>query len=147
MSQRNIEVITQEGCIFVPSSNEVDEVPFLAVTMCVFGQFEVTHVPSGRKLVGGFERAVNAFVSMFELQLAINELKVDLNGDYKYVQQQVKDKDNECEALGGLTLKQWISVNTTIGNICSEFPWETENEGPHADLERLAKKLKLVKVK
>ncbi len=142
MSQRNIEVPTEKGLVFVPASNHCNDTPYLAVTMCVFGQFEVSHVPSGRRLVGGFERAVNAFVSMFELQLAINELCIDASGDNDAFRTEINDKDKQCEALGGMTIRQWIGINTTLGNICSEFPWETDQEGPHAELEKLMAKLK-----
>lgn len=141
MSQRNIEVPTEKGLVFVPASNHCDYTPYLAVTMCVFGQFEVTHVPSGRRLIGGFERAVNAFVSMLELQLAINELGIDASGDNDAFRSEINAKDKQCETLG-MTIKQWIGINTTIGNICSEFPWETDEEGPHSTLEKLMNQLK-----
>ncbi|HHY0482700.1 hypothetical protein [Vibrio parahaemolyticus] len=142
MSQRNIGVPTEKGLVHVPASNHCDHTPYLAVTMCTFGQFEVTHVPSGYRLIGNFERAVNAFVSMFQFQLAINELGIDASGGNIAFLSEINEKDKQCEALG-MTIKQWIGINTTIGNICSEFPWETDEEGPHAELEKLMTKLKI----
>ena len=139
--QRQIKVATQDGMIPVPTTNETPETPYLAVTMTVFGQFEVTHVPSGLRLVGGFERAVNAFVSMLSLQLAFNELSIDASGSQDDVKAELKEKDKECESLG-MTIRQWIALNTTVGNFCSEFPWETDEEGPHAELRKLMAKLK-----
>lgn len=140
-SQRQIEVPTEKGRILVPATNHVEETPYLAVTMCVFGQFEVTHVPSGFRLIGGYERAVNAFVSMAQLQLALNELGIDASGSNEAFKAQIAEKDKSCESLG-MSLREWIALNTTIGNFCSEFPWETDEEGPHAELEKLMKQLK-----
>ena len=142
MTQRNIEVPTENGLVCVPASNHCDETPYFAITMCTFGSFEVTHVPSGRRIIGGFERAVSAFVCMLELQLAINELSIDASGDYDAVRAEIKGKDRHCDAFNGLTIREWIGLNSTIGNICSEFPWETEQEGPHSELKKLMEKLK-----
>lgn len=139
--QRQIDVPTTEGVISVPATNTTDEIPNLAVTMTRFGLFEVTHVPSGFRLVGDFERAVNALVAMAELQLALNELEIDTSQNSDNFRAEIMKKDKDCESLG-MSIRQWIGLHTTVGNFCGEFPWESYDESPHAELEKLMTKLK-----
>lgn len=138
--QRKIMVPTDMGELLVPATNHIEQIPHLAVTMCVFGQFEVTHVSSGLRLVGGFERAVNALVFMSQLQLAINELGIDASGNADSFKSEITTKDKHCECLG-MKLMEWMHLNTMLGKFCSEFPWETDEEGPVAELMKLNKKL------
>ena len=139
--QRQIEVPTKVGVLSVPATNATDEIPNLAVTMTTFGLFEVTHVPSGFRLVGNFERAVNAFVAMAQIQLALNELEIDSSQNGDDFRAEIMEKNKECKSLG-MTFRQWIGLHATIGNFSGEFPWEGADEGPHAELEKLMAQLK-----
>ncbi|UPR55263.1 hypothetical protein ITG09_24375 (plasmid) [Vibrio cyclitrophicus] len=145
MEQRRLEIATKVGVLSVPATNAIKEIPFLAVTMTQFGLFEVTHVPSGYRLVGDFERAVNAYVAMAEAQLALNELKVDSSLDGELFKSDLIAKDKECEILG-MSFRQWMGLHAAIGGFSSEFPWEGDEDSPHSTLKNLMNKLKDKKV-
>lgn len=139
---RQIEIPTKAGVISAPATNKIDEIPYLAVTMSNFGRFEVTHVPSGCRIVGGFERAVNAFVAMAEVQLALDELGIDLSqNNYDKLRADIIAKDKECKIIG-MTFREWITLSVTIGAFGGEFPWESEDDSPYCRFEELMNKLK-----
>ncbi|UKA04979.1 hypothetical protein [Photobacterium damselae] len=138
--QRYIKIPSKVGYLTVPASPERPEIPHLAVTMTQFGLFEVTHVPSGYKLVGGFERACNAFIAMAEAQLAFNELQIDSSLDHIEFTSEASKKDKYCKALG-MTFLQWINIHKTIEHFSDEFPWEDQDDNPHTKLEKLMKEL------
>lgn len=136
MQQRQIEVAIKEGMRSVPASSKINEIPYLAVTMTSFGLFEVTHIPSGYRLAGIFERSVNAFIAMAEAQAAFNELKIDssLGGDD--FRAEIISKDKYCKALN-MTLREWLNFFSMNINLNSEFPWECDGDSPHSSLEKL----------
>ena len=140
-NNREVEVATDRGMLLVPAGDAIDAIPHLAVTMTNFGQFEISHVPSGYRLLGGFERVINAYVSMVQLQLALNELDVDTSVTREKLKEQISKNDKPCKELGDITLRQWIALSVTVGNFCSEFPWENSEEGPHAEFEKLLQRL------
>lgn len=109
--------------------------------MTTFGLFEVTHTPSGKSVVSGFERMVNALIAMAELQLGLNELQIDSGGDPECFRASILESNIKAKALGDLTLSEWISIGRKVGNFSGEFPWESPNDGPHAKFESLLKKL------
>ncbi|MEZ8869523.1 hypothetical protein AB6D94_07715 [Vibrio sp. 10N.247.310.56] len=139
--QRQIKVPTKVGVLSVPATKATEEIPNLAVTMTTFGTFEVTHVPSGFLLVGDFERAVNAFVAMAQIQLALNEMEIDSSQSGDLFKSDIMARNRELESLG-MTFRQWVGLHKTIGCFSGEFPWENSEEGPHAELEKLISQLK-----
>lgn len=141
MPQRQIEVKTKNGNLLVPASKSVIEIPDLAVTMTNFGSFEVTHVKSGLCLIAGFERCVNAYVAMAEMQSAFDELGIDSSKAGDEFRMEILSKDKESESLG-MTIMQWLSIQAQIGSFSGEFPWESEGDSPHFKLEDLMNKLK-----
>ncbi len=138
---RKVEVLThQQGSTPVPAAVPIEGVDHFAVTMTQFGLFEVTHIQSGKRIIGSFERSVNAHIAMLQLQLALNELGVDSSLDTETFVAEVAAKDSVCESLG-MSLFDWIRLHKMTQSLSGEFPWEGGDEGPHAELDALFKKL------
>ena len=134
--QRKIVVPTTKGNIQVPASNLIEGIPDLAVTMTSFTRFEVTHVPSGLRLVGNFERAVNALIAMAEMQLAFNELGINTSLSHDELKKEIASKDRKCGALG-MKICEWVGLHQTVASFSGEFPWEGGDDCPHNKLENL----------
>ncbi|WP_199438560.1 hypothetical protein [Vibrio owensii] len=140
-AHRDLVIPTENGYLSVPATNATDEFPYLAVTMTTFGKFEITHTPSGHQMLKGFERAINAFIAMANLQLAINELGIDASLGKKEFHSLVTKNNEICECLN-MPLKQWLYLQTTVRPSTSEFLWESPTDGPNEQFNRLVEKLK-----
>ncbi|WP_125782890.1 hypothetical protein [Pseudoalteromonas rubra] len=137
---RKVTISTSEGAIAVQASPKVPEIPHLAVTMQNFGRFNVTHVPTGNAVVSGFERAINAHVCMACLQLAFNELGVDLDCNKEQMSVQVKENLKPCDCLHGKTIPQYISEFSSM--FYREFLGDCDDYDPYEEYETLLNKLK-----
>lgn len=119
----------------------VDGVSALAITMTNFGVFEVTHVKSGFKIIGGFERFANAAVEMLSLYLAMHEAGIDFEAEHEEFKRQVKESSLKSEHIGGLTLVEYLQIMRPIMGFSGEFPWEGEEESPHTKASQLIAKI------
>ncbi len=137
---RQVNVVTAEGVRSVPASNTLEQLPHLAVTMTTFGRFEVTYLPTGHKLVGGYERAVSAMIAMVSLQLAFNQLGIVTGGTYDEFRNEMLSKDGETESLGS-SISSWIQTTNTVMSVAGEFPWEGAEDSPYHELSGLLTKL------
>lgn len=133
---KTIEVITPKGLVHVPSF-EIEGCRGLAVTSCVFGHFEVTHVKSGRRIIGGYERAVNATCLMLEIYLGLKEAGIDPDLDMEELQQAMIKSEVQCKILGNMTVMQHINILKPIMGYSGEFPWEGDDESPFTRLDEL----------
>lgn len=140
MNLRQLEIVTKVGTLTVPAADAITQVPHLAVTMTRFGLFEVTHVPSSYVIVGGFERATNAYIAMVEAQLALDELQINLSQGWKLLKTEIIAKDRKCESIG-MSFRQWIDLHGKLAKFSSEFPWENEEDSPLTTLKKLIEKL------
>lgn len=136
---RQVEVSTDKGRFNAPASPVFDEIPNLAVTMTTFGFFEVTHVKTGLRLAGNYERYANAACAMARIQMAFDELGIDSGCDKDEFLSQYNDKNKPCETLGGVHLAQWLNMNNQGLDIAGEFPWETDEDCPHTRFDELLK--------
>lgn len=133
---KTTEVITPNGLIQVPSM-EVEGCPGLAVTSCVFGLFEVTHVKSGRRIIGGYERAVNAMCTMIEIYLGMKESEIDPTLGMEELQQSMIKSEVKCKILGNMTVMEHINIIKPIMGFSGEFPWEGDEDSPFTRLDEL----------
>ena len=130
-------VVTDKGQLDVPAI-VLDECPGLAVTMSNFGLFEVTHGKSGRKLSAKYERAINAVVSMMQIQVALNEINVSADLDEGEFKEAAKSQSGfQHKELGGMSIIESVRFSTGLGDIASEFPWEGPDDGPYGERDRL----------
>ena len=108
--------------------------PGLAVTMLPFGVFQVTHINTGRKLCGNYERAGTALLAMSHWALI-----ADMKGKSWAALSQtgaaalIRDTDSEEVPFDGCTsTSQGVTRKMTVGEwfqhqripIFDEFPWE-----------------------
>lgn len=132
---RQVTVLTKNGEFDVPASPVIEEIPHFAVTMTNFPIFEVTHVPSGYQIIGGFERAANAYLAMAQIHLALKELGVNSNCDKDKLKDQIKENNTHCVVLGGLEFMTWLTHSKGALKIAGEFPWEDDETNPHEQFE------------
>lgn len=136
-----IEVPTVKGMIKVPCYFH-ENVKDLCVTMCEFGVFEVTHVETGRKIIGGFERACNAAVMMLRFQIAANEVGIDFSGGMEFIKNQISEaKDFKHESLSGMSIIEAVNLHKQVFPLTGEFPWENDEDSPFVEIEKLEKML------
>jgi hypothetical protein len=133
---KTTEVITPNGPILVPSV-EVEGCSGLAVTSCVFGLFEVTHVKSGRRIIGGYERAVNAMCTMIEIYLGMKESEIDPTLGMEELQQAMIKSEVKCKILGNMTVMEHINIIKPIMGFSGEFPLEGDEDSPFTRLDEL----------
>ncbi|EOH0514094.1 hypothetical protein ACNPDE_002095 [Vibrio fluvialis] len=134
---KTTEVITQNGPIHVPSV-EVEGCPGLAVTSCVFGLFEVTHIKSGQRIIGGYERAVNAMCTMIEIYLGMKESGIDPTLGMEELQQAMIKSEVKCKILGNMTVMEHVNIlNPIMVGYSGEFPWEGDEDSPFTRLDEL----------
>lgn len=138
---KHLEIPTEKGTISVPA-HFVDGVNGLAITMTNFGMFEVTHVKSGFRIIGGFERFANALVHMLSTYLALSEAGINIDSEADEFKKQVMESNHVSEFLDGLTFKGYMSLVRPILGFSGEFPWEGDDEGPHAVVYKLMKKIR-----
>ncbi|MDW1981940.1 hypothetical protein [Vibrio sp. Vb0304] len=138
---KHLEIPTETGPLSVPVYF-VDGVNGLAVTMTNFGAFEVTHVKSGFRIIGGFERFATALVHMLSIYLALKEAEINIDTEAGEFKAQVMESNHESEFLDGLTFKGYMNIVRPILGFSGEFPWEGDDEGPHAEAYKLMEKLR-----
>ncbi|EKF9829452.1 hypothetical protein O1D23_000910 [Vibrio cholerae] len=139
-----LTIPTTKGMTNVPAFF-VDGVDGLAVTMTNFGSFEVTHTRSGHKIIGGFERYANAVFHMISMYLAMKEAGIEPNSEMELIKKQIIESEHESKYLDGLSVKGYINVMKPIMGFCGEFPWEGDDECPHAKVEKLMEEIKGLK--
>ncbi|WP_350006539.1 hypothetical protein ABFV67_07735 [Vibrio metschnikovii] len=137
---KKLNIPTTKGHIEVPAFF-VDEVNGLCVTMVQFGSFEVTHTKSGHKIIGGLERFANAVRHMLSIYLAMQEAGIEPDSDMDSLKKEIIESNHECKHLDGLSIKGYINIIKPIMGFCGEFPWEGGDEGPHAEIEKLMRKI------
>lgn len=133
---KTTKVITPNGLIQVPSV-EVEGCIGLAVTSCVFGLFEVTHIKSGRRIIGGYERAVNAMCTMIEIYLGMKESEIDPTLGMEELKQAMIKSEVKCKILGDMTVMEHINIIKPIMGFSGEFPWEGDEDSPFTRLDEL----------
>ncbi|CAH8235371.1 hypothetical protein [Vibrio aestuarianus] len=137
---KTLNIPTTKGHIDVPAFF-IDGVYGLAVTMTSFGEFEVTHTKSGHKIIGGYERFANALVEMLSIYLAMREAGINFDAEPEDFKLQIKDSLHQSQYLNGLTIIEYLRIMKPIMGYSGEFPWEGGDEGPHAEMEKLMRKL------
>lgn len=141
LGDRNVPALVHPWC------------PGLAVTMGAFGTFDVTHVPTGRRVFGSWERWGNALRTLVEVALIARAAGADWS---------VADRDVLAEAIRAvwdqpvpfpdatststtgvrpLTIREWWGMQQSAG-VLSEFPWESPDDAPEAGLMELMEGLR-----
>lgn len=115
---------TEAGPMMVPALKHKHS-KHLCVTMHSFGQFEITHIASGHKVCGSYERAGNAMADMLALSIALISIGVSDDATYEDLKQAIAESDIVIDELG-MTISQYITLNRLV----NEFPWETYEESP-----------------
>lgn len=136
-----ITIPTTSGDMVVPAHFE-EGCNNLCVTMTHFGQFEITHIKSGRKLYGDFERAATATSEMLKLELALHEIGIITSKEMEEIQRLVIESDKKVSRLGDMRVIEYIKISSGLGKITSEFPWESFEESPFATIEEYRKQLR-----
>jgi len=135
--------------IKVPTPSGEREVPALrykkakglCVTMCQFGEFEVTHEQSGRRLFGGYERAASAVALMLRIYIAMKDEGIDPEWHMDKVQKAVRVSKQKHEVLSDLTIIESIALHNQVHPFGGEFPWESFDESPFGEIEYLIKEI------
>ncbi|WP_158144912.1 hypothetical protein [Vibrio metschnikovii] len=141
---KTLNIPTKKGRADVPAFF-IDGVNGLCVTMVQFGSFEVTHAKSGYKIIGGYERFANALVEMLSIYLAMREAGVNFDAEPEGFKLQIKDSLHQSQHLNGLTIIEYLRIMKPIMGFSGEFPWEGDDESPHAKVEELMKAIKGMK--
>ncbi|WP_139299815.1 hypothetical protein [Vibrio injensis] len=55
------------------------------------------------------------------------------------------ESEHECKHLDGLSIKGYINIMKPIMGFSGEFPWEGDDESPHAKVEELMKEIEGLK--
>lgn len=135
-----ITIPTTSGDMIVPAHFE-DGCNNLCVTMTHFGQFEITHIKSGRKLYGDFERAATATAEMLKLELAFHEIGIVTSKEMEEIQKLVIENDKKVSRLGDMRVIEYIKMSSGLGKITGEFPWESFEESPFGEIKKLRKEI------
>lgn len=114
----------------------------LCVTMTNFGSFEITHIHSGRKLFGGFERAINAMREVVIIELCLQEIGIDRSLPMEPFQKAISLSSNKFDRLSDTTIVQYIKSKSTIMSFAGEFPWEIDEDCPFNKVEKLKEEFK-----
>lgn len=135
-----IKVKTESGIIDTPAKfiNGCDE---LAVTSTVFGLFDVTHVQSGYKMAGGFERCINASNILADIKLACMHAKIDLKQDHEAFIKQIMESKAKCPSLDNFTIIDFFSALMPMIKFNGEFPYESNDDNPFIKLEEKIKQI------
>ncbi|EKO3685630.1 hypothetical protein P0F39_002684 [Vibrio metschnikovii] len=141
---KTLNIPTEKGRADVPAFF-VNGVNGLCVTMVQFGSFEVTHTKSGHKVIGGFERFANAVYHMLSIYLAMQEAGIEPDSDMDLLKKQIIESEHKCKHLDRLSIKGYINIIKPIMGFSGEFPWEGDDESPHAKVEDLMKKIEGLK--
>ena len=129
------QVTENHRCLYL----EVE--PNIVITMVQFGRFDVTHAPSGLKMLQGFERVINAQSQLVSLVRFIIEKGVDASvGAEEFRTRLQKLSDAKMSSDSTLNFGSWLSINRNSFTT-EEFPWENEEEGPHAELTKKLREL------
>jgi len=111
-----------------------DNCPGLAVTMYPFGAFTVTHIESGMKICGHYERASSAILVMSQYALIAASKNASFQSlDQKGVVSLISDTSADdvpfdgytsrsIEGVRKFTVKEWR--NSLTNRFFDEFPWE-----------------------
>jgi len=111
-----------------------DNCPGLAVTMHPFGAFTVTHIESGMKICGHYERASSAILVMSQYALIAASKSASFKGlDQQGVINLISDAGSDdvpfdgytstsIEGVRKLTVKEWRG--SLAHSFLDEFPWE-----------------------
>lgn len=139
--RENIKINTAaKGEIIVPALTHPNA-PGLAVTMCDFGVFEVTHIPSGFRMTGRHERMGSALLLLSQfskIAKAYSFSWADLNKEQSA--SKINELGDDPVPFDGFTstcngetkpglIKEWLrTLNMyTFDSIFGEFPWEESN--------------------
>ena len=135
-----LKIPTTKGEIEVPVHYE-DGCKNLCVTMTNFGSFEITHIHSGRKLYGNFERASSAVCEMLKIELSLRDIGIDEKLPMNLLTQRIINSDKIINRLSDMSVMSYIKFCSGLSNIVDEFPWETYEESPFGRAEELKKEL------
>lgn len=115
------EVRTEnQRCLFL------DAEPNIVITMARFGEFDVTHYPSGLRIMGGNQRLVHTQILLLHLVIFIIEKGIDASGTGEDLKKDFA-KFADGRISGDANFKSWLALNrSNIGN--EEFPWESSDD-------------------
>lgn len=135
---KTLNIPTTSGHMDVPVHYE-EGCHNLCVTMTHFGNFEITHIESGRKLYGDFERAASATAEMLRLELAFIEIGINEPKGMEEIQELILNNEQKIDRLGDMRVIEYIKVSSGLGKITGEFPWESFEDSPFGKIEELRK--------
>jgi hypothetical protein len=142
----NVRVEGRGGWRMVPAITH-PLAPGLAVTMSCFGTFEVTHVPSGRRMLGTYERWGTAALILAELAAIGRAHGVDYTAPSDVVVPALRalydvpvpfpDATSSSQGVTRpLTVKEWFQI-TRDDFASDEFPWESPDDAPAEKADQL----------
>lgn len=134
LTETTIEVPVQSGDLKTVPAIVHKDCPGLAVTMVPFGAFQVTHISTGRKLCGLYQRASTALLKMSQWAL-IADMKgkswtdLDQAGSAQLIEQAADDEvpfdgctSTSSEGTKKMTVAMWFQHRFAF--TWDEFPWE-----------------------
>ena len=134
LTETKIQIPVQSGDRKVVPALVHKACPGLAVTMIPFGAFQVTHIKTGRKLCGLYQRASTALLKMSQWALIANMkgqswADLDQAGSAQLIEQAA---DDEVPFDGCTSTSQGATKKMTVGMwfqhrfafTWDEFPWE-----------------------
>lgn len=145
-----VRVVTESGPHDAPALT-VAGARGLAVTMANFGAFTVTHVPSGMKLCGQYERAARALLVLAQFAVIGRAYGIDWSLEAEAVRTAVERCGRRPVPFPGATHKDAAGTRTLTvaewyrlirGVVAGdEFPWEGPAEHPGEQAAKLLRTL------
>lgn len=136
--EKGVTIACEKGPEEVPGF-VCEAIPTLAITMRAFGLFDVTHVESGLRICGPYERAGNAAEALVKVALCF-----DVTGSRRELILSVGELGDEPVPFEGattteagetrpMTRKRWLGLERH-NFPPDEFPWEDQSPWYRADL-------------
>lgn len=143
---QTVEIACREGKEAAPAMTH-PWCPGLAVTMRIFGEFVVTHVASGMKIGGAYQRAGSAALELVEWAAIAEAVGFSWEADGPTVREAMlaaKDQpvpfpgatSTDSEGVRPLAIGEWVSMLRSTFAF-EEFPWESSDESPWGKAEDL----------
>lgn len=140
-TNKTIKIPTTSGEMDVPVFYE-EGCNNLCVTMTHFGMFEITHINTGKKIYGDFERAVTAVCEMIRIELSLIEIGIIGNEGEDEIKDLINSSRLKITRLGDRNVLDYLKLCSCLSKITNEFPWENKEDSPFTLLDSLRKEIK-----
>lgn len=130
-----VSTMGSTGEVMISKGLTYDHIRGLAVTSFSFGFFEVTHIETGLKIAGGFERMANAVLAMFEIEYMTRQAgegfdSIHSKEEAQFFLKRIGDKDVKISLDPSCSEAPFKQLLALVRHSASEFPYEEEINNP-----------------